>query len=110
MLIDGGRDSIVATSLLDASNLIVLKVHCCSKINDCFSFLLNRLNMHIFCSFIFQESSVIHSNANLGVRGQGLLNLSGNGDTIEAQRLILSLFYSIQVRYICFSALVFLFS
>jgi len=68
MLIDGGRDSIVATSLLDASNLIVLK-----------------------------ESSVIHSNANLGVRGQGLLNLSGNGDTIEAQRLILSLFYSIQV-------------
>ncbi|KAG2586487.1 hypothetical protein PVAP13_5NG039900 [Panicum virgatum] len=44
-----------------------------------------------------KESSVIHSNANLGVRGQGLLNLSGNGDTIEAQRLILSLFYSIQV-------------
>jgi len=68
MLIDGGRDSIVATSLLDASNLIVLK-----------------------------ESSVIHSNANLGVRGQGLLNLSGSGDTIEAQRLILSLFYSIEV-------------
>ncbi|KAK3160574.1 hypothetical protein QOZ80_1BG0061360 [Eleusine coracana subsp. coracana] len=68
MLIDGGRESLVATSLLDASNLIVLK-----------------------------ESSVIHSNANLGVRGQGLLNLSGDGDTIEAQRLILSLFYSIQV-------------
>ncbi|WVZ72633.1 hypothetical protein U9M48_021058 [Paspalum notatum var. saurae] len=68
MLIDGGGDSIVATSLLDASNLIVLK-----------------------------GSSVIHSNANLGVRGQGLLNLSGDGDTIEAQRLILSLFYSIQV-------------
>jgi hypothetical protein len=40
---------------------------------------------------------VIHSNANLGVRGQGLLNLSGDGDTIEAQHLILSLFYSIQV-------------
>ncbi|AQK90688.1 hypothetical protein ZEAMMB73_Zm00001d008789 [Zea mays] len=68
MEIDGGGDSIVATSLLDASNLIVLK-----------------------------ESSVIHSNANLGVRGQGVLNLSGDGDTIEAQRLILSLFYSIQV-------------
>ncbi|GJN05573.1 hypothetical protein PR202_ga23214 [Eleusine coracana subsp. coracana] len=47
MLIDGGRESLVATSLLDASNLIVLK-----------------------------ESSVIHSNANLGVRGQGLLNLA----------------------------------
>ncbi|XP_010267092.1 PREDICTED: uncharacterized protein LOC104604458 [Nelumbo nucifera] len=68
MLIDGGRAAIVATSLLEASNLIVLK-----------------------------ESSVIHSNANLGVHGQGLLNLSGPGDQIEAQRLILSLFYSIHV-------------
>ncbi|KAM3347396.1 hypothetical protein ACQJBY_021379 [Aegilops geniculata] len=68
MLINGGGDSVVATSLLDASNLIVLK-----------------------------ESSVIHSTANLGVRGQGLLNLSGDGDIIEAPRLILSLFYSIRV-------------
>ncbi|KAJ9688259.1 hypothetical protein PVL29_014125 [Vitis rotundifolia] len=68
MLIDGGGDSLVATSLLEASNLVVLK-----------------------------ESSVIHSNANLGVHGQGLLNLSGPGDLIEAQRLILSLFYSINV-------------
>ncbi|OVA08499.1 hypothetical protein BVC80_209g237 [Macleaya cordata] len=68
MLIDGGGDALVATSLLEASNLVVLK-----------------------------ESSVIHSNANLGVHGQGLLNLSGPGDQIEAQRLILSLFYSIHV-------------
>ncbi|KAJ3694104.1 hypothetical protein LUZ60_009584 [Juncus effusus] len=68
LMIDGGGDTIVQTSLLEASNLIVLK-----------------------------EGSVIHSNANLGVHGQGLLNLSGNGDMIEAQRLILSLFYSIQV-------------
>ncbi|KAF9613920.1 hypothetical protein IFM89_013167 [Coptis chinensis] len=68
MLIDGGGDTIVATSLLEASNLIVLR-----------------------------ESSVIHSNANLGVHGQGLLNLSGPGDQVEAQRLILSLFYSIHV-------------
>ncbi|KAL4296133.1 hypothetical protein GQ457_12G022630 [Hibiscus cannabinus] len=68
MLIDGGSDAIVATSLLEASNLVVLR-----------------------------ESSVIHSNANLGVHGQGFLNLSGPGDTIEAQRLILSLFYSIKV-------------
>lgn len=45
-----------------------------------------------------QESSVIHSNANLGVHGQGLLNLSGPGDCIEAQRLVLSLFYGIHVR------------
>ncbi|XP_057959544.1 uncharacterized protein LOC131152008 [Malania oleifera] len=68
MLIDGGGDATVATSLLEASNLVVLK-----------------------------ESSVIHSNANLGVHGQGLLNLSGPGDWIEAQRLVLSLFYSIYV-------------
>lgn len=40
---------------------------------------------------------MIHSNANLGVHGQGLLNLSGTGDLIEAQRLVLSLFYSIHV-------------
>lgn len=97
MLIDGGGDSIVATSLLDASNLIVLKVRCCSYIIIFFYFPDCALYPFFFCSYTFQESSVIHSNANLGVRGQGLLNLSGNGDTIEAQRLILSLFYSIQV-------------
>ncbi|XP_006655064.3 uncharacterized protein LOC102713187 [Oryza brachyantha] len=68
MLIDGGRDSIVVTSLLEGSNLIVLK-----------------------------ESSVIHSIGNLGIHGQGILNLSGDGDTIQAQRLILSLFYNIMV-------------
>ncbi|XP_062097852.1 uncharacterized protein LOC133803757 [Humulus lupulus] len=70
MLIDGGGDVTVATSLLEASNLVVLK-----------------------------ESSVIHSNANLGVHGQGLLNLSGPGDLIEAQRLVLSLFYSIHLGH-----------
>lgn len=42
---------------------------------------------------------MIHSNANLGVHGQGLLNLSGPGDWIEAQRLVLSLFYSIHVSH-----------
>nr|GME14715.1 uncharacterized protein LOC109179865 [Ipomoea batatas] len=68
MLIDGGGDANVGTSMLEASNLIVLK-----------------------------ETSLIHSNANLGVHGQGLLNLSGPGDCIEAQRLVLSLFYSIHV-------------
>ncbi|GMH12408.1 hypothetical protein Nepgr_014249 [Nepenthes gracilis] len=66
--VNGGGDSTVATSLLEASNLLVLK-----------------------------GSSLIHSNANLGVHGQGLLNLSGPGDIIEAQRLVLSLFYSIHV-------------
>ncbi|XVF89135.1 hypothetical protein PTKIN_Ptkin19aG0106100 [Pterospermum kingtungense] len=68
MLIDGGEDTTVATSWLEASNMVVLK-----------------------------GSSVIHSNANLGVHGQGLLNLSGPGDKIQAQRLVLSLFYSIHV-------------
>ncbi|PSS01243.1 hypothetical protein CEY00_Acc22601 [Actinidia chinensis var. chinensis] len=68
MFIDGGGDANVETSMLEASNLVVLR-----------------------------ESSVIHSNANLGVHGQGLLNLSGPGDSIEAQRLVLSLFYSIHV-------------
>ncbi|GMH23780.1 hypothetical protein Nepgr_025623 [Nepenthes gracilis] len=65
---DGDGDALLATSLLEVSNLLVLK-----------------------------ESSVIHSTANLGVHGQGYLNLSGPGNLIEAQRLILSLYYSINV-------------
>ena len=64
-------------------------------VNETFDFITE--SAHIFFIYICQESSVIHSNANLGVRGQGLLNLSGDGDTIEAQRLISSLFYSIRV-------------
>ncbi|KAG9157031.1 hypothetical protein Leryth_009067 [Lithospermum erythrorhizon] len=68
MLIDGGGDRYIETSLLEASNIIVLK-----------------------------GSSVIHSNSNLGIHGQGYLNLSGPGDVIEAERLVLSLFYSINV-------------
>ncbi|KAH7862501.1 hypothetical protein Vadar_005743 [Vaccinium darrowii] len=47
---------------------------------------------------VLRESSFIHSNANLEVHGQGLLNLSGPGDIIEAQRLVLSLFYSIRLH------------
>ncbi|CAN4084720.1 unnamed protein product [Withania somnifera] len=68
MLIDGDGDAIVATSLLEVSNLVMLK-----------------------------GSSMIQSNANLGVHGQGSLNLTGLGDLIEAQHLVLSLFYSIYV-------------
>ena len=45
---------------------------------------------------------MIHSNANLGVHGQGFLNLSGPGNLIQAQRLILSLFYSVKVRFSSF--------
>lgn len=40
---------------------------------------------------------MIRSNANLGVHGQGYLNLSGPGNLVEAERLILSLFFSIHV-------------
>ncbi|TVU17139.1 hypothetical protein EJB05_33155 [Eragrostis curvula] len=68
MTLDGGQESGITTSLLEGSNLIVLK-----------------------------GASLIRSNANLGIHGQGVMNLSGPGDTIEAQRLILSLFYQILV-------------
>nr|CAD1844992.1 unnamed protein product [Ananas comosus var. bracteatus] len=66
--IDGGGNSDVSTSMLEARNLVVLR-----------------------------HNSVISSNADLGVYGQGLLNLSGPGDGIRAQRLFLSLFYNIEV-------------
>ncbi|KAI3804675.1 hypothetical protein L1987_26398 [Smallanthus sonchifolius] len=68
LVVDSEGDRDVGTSVLEASNLVVLT-----------------------------ESSTIHSNANLEVRGQGSLNLSGPGDCIEAQRLALSLFYSVNV-------------
>ena len=98
ILIDGNGDSIVATSLLEASNLAVLKVlvmciclnYCRIIIHVCYF----MTSFHILCD---QESSVIHSNANLGVHGQGFLNLTGPGNLIEAQHLILSLFYGINV-------------
>lgn len=41
--------------------------------------------------------SEIRSNANLGVHGQGRLQLQGYGDSIKAQRLFLSLFYNITI-------------
>ncbi|KAL4589347.1 hypothetical protein LXL04_002253 [Taraxacum kok-saghyz] len=71
MLIDGDGegDPIIATSLLEASNLLVLK-----------------------------GGSVIQSNANLGVHGQGSLNLTGEDNVIEAQHLVLSIFCCINVE------------
>lgn len=39
--------------------------------------------------------STIRSNANLGVHGQGLLQLQGPGDSIMAQRLFVSLFFNV---------------
>lgn len=94
--IDGGGDANVETSSLDSSNLIVLKVlH--PNVNYCHG-RFHVLSTCLTCNHLtLQESSLIHSNANLGVHGQGLLNLSGPGDTIEAQHLVLSLFYNINV-------------
>lgn len=46
-----------------------------------------------------QAGSVLGSNANLGLYGQGLLKLTGHGDTIRGQRLSLSLFYNITVSH-----------
>lgn len=40
---------------------------------------------------------MIESSANLGIHGQGLLKLSGPGDSLRAQRLFLSLFYTVHV-------------
>lgn len=66
--IDGGQDPVVGSSLLEGSNLVALR-----------------------------QGSVISSNSNLGVHGQGLLKLYGLGDIIKAQRLFLSLFYNIHI-------------
>ncbi|XP_075522952.1 uncharacterized protein LOC142555760 [Primulina tabacum] len=66
--VDGGGNSDVAISVLEVRNLVVLK-----------------------------NNSVIISNANLALYGQGLLQLTGQGDAIKGQRLSLSLFYNITV-------------
>ncbi|KAG8374639.1 hypothetical protein BUALT_Bualt10G0016900 [Buddleja alternifolia] len=64
--VDGGGNADVATSVLEVRNLAVLK-----------------------------DNSVISSNANLALYGQGHLRLTGQGDAIKGQRLSLSLFYNI---------------
>ncbi|XP_051114484.1 uncharacterized protein LOC127240078 [Andrographis paniculata] len=66
--VDGGGNADVDTSIFEIRNLVVLK-----------------------------ENSVISSNANMALYGQGLLMLSGQGDAIKGQRLSLSLFYNITV-------------
>ncbi|CAK9172632.1 unnamed protein product [Ilex paraguariensis] len=68
ILVDGGGNTVVTTSVLEVRNLIVLK-----------------------------ENSVISSNANLAVYGQGFLKLTGPGDAIKGQRLSLSQFYNVTV-------------
>ncbi|KAJ4759142.1 ephrin type-B receptor [Rhynchospora pubera] len=66
--IEGGHNEDVRVSMLEVRNLVVLK-----------------------------QNSVVSSNADLVIYGQGLLNLSGSGDGIKARRLFLSLFYNILV-------------
>ncbi|KAJ8755136.1 hypothetical protein K2173_018934 [Erythroxylum novogranatense] len=66
--IDGRGNTVVTASVFEVRNLVVLRA-----------------------------TSVISSNANLGVYGQGLLRLTGSGDAIIGQRLSLSLFYNITV-------------
>ncbi|XP_058085558.1 uncharacterized protein LOC131233017 isoform X2 [Magnolia sinica] len=66
--IDGGGNTQVRSSLLEVRNLVVLR-----------------------------HNSIISSNSNLGLYGQGLLKLTGPGDAIKGQRLFLSLFYNIDV-------------
>ncbi|CDY43450.1 BnaAnng07220D [Brassica napus] len=46
---------------------------------------------------VLTENSIITSNANLGVNGQGMLMLTGPGDAIKGQRLSLSQFYNVTV-------------
>ncbi|KVH93854.1 hypothetical protein Ccrd_004082, partial [Cynara cardunculus var. scolymus] len=101
MLIDGDGegDPIIATSLLEASNLLVLKV--------IIYFPLTKINLGLYFKLqltkwlrilVCQGGSVIQSNANLGVHGQGSLNLTGAGNIIEAQHLVLSIFCCINVE------------
>ncbi|KAE9613113.1 hypothetical protein Lal_00027691 [Lupinus albus] len=66
--IDGGESTVVTASILEVRNLAVLR-----------------------------QNSIITSNTNLGLYGQGLLQLTGDGDAIQGQRLSLSLFYNITV-------------
>ncbi|XP_010518683.1 PREDICTED: uncharacterized protein LOC104798344 isoform X2 [Tarenaya hassleriana] len=66
--IDGEGNTVVTSSILEVRNLAVLT-----------------------------KNSVITSNANLGVYGQGMLKLTGLGDAIKGQRLSLSQFYNITV-------------
>ncbi|PPR81078.1 hypothetical protein GOBAR_AA39637 [Gossypium barbadense] len=82
--IDGGGNTVVTASILEVRNLVVLRA-------------CNSLTVLQFVCKSILENSVINSNANLGVYGQGLLMLTGQGDAIQGQRLSLSLFYNITV-------------
>lgn len=59
--------------------------------------------VRLIADYSMQEHSVISSNTNLALYGQGLLKLTGDGDCIKSQRLLLSQFYNITVRVYFFS-------
>lgn len=65
-------------------------------LRNLFSMLIYRLR-YMGVYRVCQEGSVIESSANLGMHGQGLLKLSGHGDSLRAQRLFVSLFYTVHV-------------
>lgn len=98
--IDGGGKNVVTTSLLEVRNLVVLTVRIdIAVINLCLLCLLIFISIdaHSITFLLLQQNSVISSNTNLGIYGQGLLRLTGQGDAIIGQRLSLSLFYNITV-------------
>lgn len=101
--INGGGNTIVTSSVLEVRNLIEMRVWF-SEFHPCLCFM--NWNMYLFLNWraelvlcLLQHKSVISSNKNLGVYGQGLLKLTGHGDTIKAQRLSLSLFYNVTVSW-----------
>ena len=67
--------------------------------NNCCWTLTNKGSLLFVIGVVGQEESEIRSNVNLGVHGQGLLELRGRGDSIKAQRLFLSLFYNVIVSF-----------
>ncbi|CAJ1928823.1 unnamed protein product [Sphenostylis stenocarpa] len=51
---------------------------------------------------VLEQNSVITSNTNLALYGQGLLQLTGDGDAIKGERLSLSLFYNVTLTVLLF--------
>lgn len=68
-----------------------------SYVSELFFSMLIYCLRHMSVYWVCQEGSVIESSANLGMHGQGLLKLSGHGDSLRAQRLFVSLFYTVHV-------------
>lgn len=100
--INDGGDNIDTSSVLEVRNLAVLRVRSFTittydMITDISFFIFPVVNALVL--FHLQGNSAVSSNANLALYGQGLLTLTGPGDVIRAQRLSLSLFYNVSVRF-----------